>query len=43
MSKQPSSSSDVIVNYRKIPYARVSRPIWPLDEVTTPGLVGLTA
>jgi Homeodomain-like domain len=26
-------------NYRKIPYARVSRPIWPLDEVTTPGLV----
>jgi microcystin degradation protein MlrC len=26
-------------NYRNIPYARVSRPIWPLDEVTTPGLI----
>jgi hypothetical protein len=26
-------------NYRQIPYARVNRPIWPLDEVTTPGLV----
>jgi microcystin degradation protein MlrC len=30
-------------NYWKIPYARVNRPIWPLDEVTTPGLVALTA
>ena len=26
-------------NYRQIPYARVNRPIWPLDEVTTPGLI----
>ena len=26
-------------NYRQIPYARVNRPIWPLDEVTAPGLV----
>jgi microcystin degradation protein MlrC len=28
-------------NYRQIPYARVNRPIWPLDEVTTPGLIAL--
>ena len=26
-------------NYRQIPYARVNRPIWPLDEVTSPGLI----
>ena len=26
-------------NYRQIPYARVNRPIWPLDEVTAPGLI----
>lgn len=26
-------------NYRQIPYARVNGPIWPLDEVTAPGLV----
>jgi microcystin degradation protein MlrC len=26
-------------DYRRIPYARVDRPIWPLDEVTTPGLI----
>jgi microcystin degradation protein MlrC len=25
--------------YRKIPYSRIERPIWPLDEKTTPGLI----
>jgi microcystin degradation protein MlrC len=26
-------------DYRKIPYTRVDRPIWPLDQETRPGLV----
>jgi microcystin degradation protein MlrC len=26
-------------DYRKIPYTRVQRPIWPLDQQTTPGLI----
>jgi microcystin degradation protein MlrC len=26
-------------DYRKIPYTRVNRPIWPLDQETRPGLV----
>ena len=26
-------------DYRRIPYARVQRPLWPLDGVTTPGLI----
>ena len=26
-------------NYSKIPYTRVRRPIWPLDEATAPGLI----
>ena len=26
-------------DYRKIPYTRVTRPIWPLDEETRPGLI----
>jgi microcystin degradation protein MlrC len=26
-------------HFEKIPYARVRRPIWPLDEATTPGLM----
>ena len=26
-------------DYRKIDYTRVQRPIWPLDEDTTPGLI----
>ena len=26
-------------DYRRIPYSRVQRPIWPLDEATQPGLV----
>jgi len=26
-------------DYRRIPYTRVQRPIWPLDERTTPGLI----
>ncbi len=26
-------------DYRKIPYRKVQRPIWPLDEVTRPGLI----
>lgn len=27
------------VDYRKMPYSRVKRPIWPLDEVVSPGLI----
>ena len=26
-------------DYRKIPYQKIQRPIWPLDEVTTPRLI----
>lgn len=26
-------------DYRRIPYTQVQRPIWPLDEATTPGLI----
>jgi microcystin degradation protein MlrC len=26
-------------DYRKIPYTRIERPIWPLDDNTTPGLI----
>jgi microcystin degradation protein MlrC len=26
-------------NYTRIPYRRVTRPIWPLDQETTPGLI----
>ena len=26
-------------DYRRIPYRRVARPIWPLDEQTSPGLI----
>jgi microcystin degradation protein MlrC len=26
-------------DYRRIPYSRVHRPIWPLDEATSPGLI----
>ncbi|MEZ5816802.1 MAG: M81 family metallopeptidase [Hyphomicrobiaceae bacterium] len=26
-------------DYRKIPYTKVERPIWPLDEETRPGLI----
>jgi len=26
-------------DYTKIPYTRVNRPIWPLDQDTTPGLI----
>ncbi len=26
-------------DYRRIPYTRVQRPIWPLDEHTEPGLI----
>lgn len=26
-------------DYRRLPYTKVKRPIWPLDEVTDPGLI----
>jgi microcystin degradation protein MlrC len=26
-------------DYRRIPYTKVQRPIWPLDVETTPGLI----
>lgn len=27
------------LDYRKIPYRRINRPIWPLDGATSPGLI----
>jgi microcystin degradation protein MlrC len=27
-------------DHRKVPYTRIQRPIWPLDENAQPGLVG---
>src|SRR5712671_548608 len=33
------SSGPLNRNYQSIPYQRVTRPIWPLDESTTPGLI----
>jgi len=26
-------------DYRRIPYTKIQRPVWPLDEQTTPGLI----
>jgi len=26
-------------DYRTIPYTKIQRPVWPLDEATTPGLI----
>ena len=26
-------------DYRRIPYTKVQRPIWPLDAETSPGLI----
>jgi microcystin degradation protein MlrC len=26
-------------DYRLVPYSKIQRPIWPLDEVTSPGLI----
>jgi microcystin degradation protein MlrC len=26
-------------DYRKLPYTKVRRPVWPLDEATSPGLI----
>jgi len=33
------SDAPLARDYRKIPYTRVNRPIWPLDEHTTPALI----
>jgi len=33
------SDGPMIRDYRRIPYTRVNRPVWPLDEVAEPGLV----
>jgi microcystin degradation protein MlrC len=33
------SGAPLVRDYRKIPYRNVMRPIWPLDEHTTPGLI----
>jgi microcystin degradation protein MlrC len=33
------SDAPLTRDYRKIPYVRVQRPIWPLDERTSPGLI----
>ena len=29
----------MIRDYRRIPYTKVRRPVWPLDEETSPGLI----
>jgi microcystin degradation protein MlrC len=29
----------MIRDYRRIPYTRINRPVWPLDEIAEPGLV----
>ena len=26
-------------DYRLVPYSKIQRPIWPLDELTRPGLI----
>jgi microcystin degradation protein MlrC len=33
------SDGPICRNYTKIPYQKVQRPIWPLDQVTAPGLI----
>jgi microcystin degradation protein MlrC len=33
------SDAPLARDYRRVPYRRVERPIWPLDEVTHPGLI----
>jgi len=33
------SDAPLARDYRKVPYTRVQRPIWPLDAETTPGLI----
>jgi microcystin degradation protein MlrC len=33
------SDAPLARDYRRIPYSRVTRPIWPLDEDTKPGLI----
>ena len=34
-----ASGAPLVRDYRRIPYSRIDRPIWPLDEATTPGLI----
>jgi microcystin degradation protein MlrC len=33
------SDAPLARDYRRVPYRRIQRPIWPLDEVTHPGLI----
>ena len=33
------SDAPLARDYRRVPYRRVARPIWPLDAVTHPGLI----
>ena len=33
------SDGPLLRDYAKLPYTKVQRPIWPLDEVTAPGLI----
>ena len=33
------SDAPLARDYRRIPYTRVERPIWPLDEITHPRLI----
>ncbi len=34
-----NSDGPIPRDHRKVPYTRVQRPIWPLDEVAEPSLV----
>jgi microcystin degradation protein MlrC len=33
------SDAPLARDYRRVPYTKVQRPIWPLDEITHPGLI----
>jgi microcystin degradation protein MlrC len=33
------SDAPLARDYRRVPYAKIQRPIWPLDEITHPGLI----
>jgi hypothetical protein len=33
------SDGPIVRDYRRIPYTRINRPVWPLDEVAQPGLI----
>ena len=34
-----ASRRAMVRDYRRIPYTKVRRPVWPLDGETSPGLI----